>query len=268
MIAAVAVAAPAQQAVQYTVLAQSPDHSGESLPDSPGALWSTSVSAAADEPLATDRTTEGWQPAVVAPQVGKKYARTIGPGMAAEQWGAKEKFTAAFLKQVSIGGFASPVFVGAWQQARDSRPHYGTDSGAYGQRIGAAYARQSTQSFLNIGLMSSVLHDDPRYYVLGPTHTFKSRVIYAATRVLVTRKDDGSNAPNIPLFVGVVSSQALAEGFYPDQDQKWSRVVTGSLGSLAAKMASQQFKEFSAEVRQHIPFLKRNETRADRDSHR
>ena len=82
-------------------------------------------------------------------------------------------------------------------------------------------------------------------------------MIYAASRVFITRKDDGSNTANIPLFVGVVSSQAMTNGFYPDQDRKWSRTVTGSLGSLASKMATQQAKEFSVEIRQHIPFLKK-----------
>ena len=247
-----ATVAPAQE-LQQTALLRESDTGAELLPDSPGAIRSLTIPS-----LAPDNEVAPVQQGVVAPQVARKYARTIGPGMTAETWGAKQKFAAALRKQVSVGGFASPVFVAGLQHLRDSRPHYGTDSGAYGARIGAAYARQSTQQLLNFGVMSSLLHDDPRYYVVGPTHSFKSRVIYAATRVLVTRKDDGSNTANIPLFVGVVASQAMTNGFYPDGDRKWSRTVTGSLGSLASKMATQQFKEFSVEIRQHLPFRKKN----------
>lgn len=240
---------------QDVALVRTPAALSDALPDSPGAKRAlVSVSSSTPE----DATEQQAGSAPVAPQKAPLYARTIPAGLDAEPWHAKEKFVSAFRKQVSFSGLASPVFTAGVQQLRDSRPHYGTDSGAYGARIGAAYARQSTQQVLNIGVMSALLRDDPRYYVLGPTHTFKSRVIYAASRVFITRTDGGGNAPNIPLFTGVVASQALAESFYPDQDRRWSRIATGSLGSLASKMATQQFKEFSVEIRQHLPFRKKN----------
>jgi hypothetical protein len=151
----------------------------------------------------------------------------------------------------------SAAATAGWGQIRDDRPHYGTDSGAYGERLGAAYVRQSTQTLMTIGVMSSLLHEDPRYYVMGPTHSFKERVVYAATRVVVTRKDDGSSVPNVPLWVGAFSSQAISNAFYPDQDRSWKHTATGTLGSLAARLATTQFKEFGGDIRKKI-FHKKN----------
>jgi hypothetical protein len=218
-----------------------------SLPDSPG--FSSSQSPASS--FVTVDSTAGWQAPTVAPTVADKYARTIKPGVTAVPWGAKEKLTSSVLKMGSFGAVFSAAFTAGRQQLLDSRPHYGTDSGAYGERMGADYARQSTQAIMNGG-MSSILRDDPRYYVLGPGHSFKSRVIYAAERVLITRKDNGGDAVNIPLFTGIVASQALANGIYPEQDRKWSRVATGSLGSIASRMGTQQFKEFGDDIRQYL----------------
>lgn len=218
------------------------------LPDSPGYARTLTYSSSADaSDTLMDQTVDPR-----TPQIAKKYAHTIKPGQAAPPWGAKEKFVAAFQKQASVGGVFSAAFTAGWGQIRDDRPHYGTDSGAYGERVGAAYIRQSTQSFMTIGVMSTLLHEDPRYYVLGPTYSFKDRVVYAATRVVVTRKDDGSSVPNVPLWVGAFSSQAIANAFYPDQDRSWKHTATGTLGSLAGRVATQQLKEFSGDIRNKL----------------
>lgn len=218
-----------------------------SLPDSPG--YSSSQTFAASP--ATLESDAGWQTSTAAPTVARKYAHTIKPGMTAVPWGAKEKITASVLKMGTFGAVFSASFTAGRQQLFDSRPHYGTDSGAYGERLGADYARQSTQAIMN-GTMSAILRDDPRYYVLGAGHPFKSRVFYAAERVLITHKDSGGDAVNIPLFTGIVASQALANGIYPERDRDWTRVATGSLGSIASRMATQQFKEFGDDIRQYV----------------
>ncbi|WP_047496021.1 hypothetical protein [Terriglobus sp. TAA 43] len=218
-----------------------------SLPDSPGFS-----SSQVQEPsfVSVDDIAE-WQASTAAPTVARKYAHTIKPGYTAVPWGAKEKITASVLKMGTVGAVFSAAFTGGRQQLLDARPHYGTDSGAYGERVGADFARQSTQAIMNGG-MSAILRDDPRYYVLGSGHPFKSRVIYAAERVLITHKDSGGDTVNIPLFTGIVASQALANGIYPDQDREWTRVATGSLGSIASRMATQQFKEFGDDIRQYL----------------
>lgn len=218
-----------------------------SLPDSPG--FSSSQAPASS--FAVD-SREVWQTSTAAaPTVARKYAHTIRPGYTAVPWGSKEKITASFLKMGTFGAVFSAAFTGGRQQLLDTRPHYGTDSAAYGERVGADYARQSTQAIMN-GTMSAILRDDPRYYVLGAGHPFKSRVIYAAERVLITHKDSGGDTVNIPLFTGIVASQALANGIYPERDRDWTRVATGSLGSIASRMATQQFKEFGDDIRQYV----------------
>lgn len=218
-----------------------------SLPDSPG--FSSSQTQAFSF-VAVD-STEDWQGATAAPTVARKYAHTIKPGYTAVPWGAKEKLASSVLKMGTLGAVFSAAFTGGRQQLLDTRPHYGTDSGAYGERVGADYARQSTQAIVNGG-MSAILRDDPRYYVLGSGHPFKSRVIYAAERVVITHKDSGGDTVNIPLFTGIVASQALANGIYPERDRDWTRVATGSLGSIASRMATQQFKEFGDDIRQYL----------------
>ncbi|WP_156784979.1 hypothetical protein [Terriglobus roseus] len=218
-----------------------------SLPDSPGF---SSSQAPASSFAAMNSEVEGQTP-TAAPTVARKYAHTIKPGFTAVPWGPKDKIAASILKMGTVGAVFSAAFTGGRQQLFDSRPHYGTDSGAYGERVGADYARQSVQAMMNGG-MSAILRDDPRYYVLGAGHSFKSRVVYAAERVLITHKDSGGDTANIPLLTGIVASQALANGIYPERDRDWARVATGSLGSIASRMGTQEFKEFGDDIRQYL----------------
>jgi hypothetical protein len=234
------------------------------LPDAPSALLAVARPEAVSSSNFAWTTPYGEQagPAQppqsvgVAPQIARKYVLTIKAGETAQPWSAGDKVAAALLKQATLGTLFSSTFSAGWNHLRDGRPHYGSNAPAFGQRFGAALARQSSQTIFSVGVLSPLLRDDPRYYVMGPTHTIKSRVIYAATRVFVTRTDSGHSAPNIPLLVGMASSQALTNAYFPDGDRSASRVLTSTLTSIATRMATQQLKEFSADIRRHLPFFK------------
>jgi hypothetical protein len=60
-----------------------------------------------------------------------------------------------------------------------------------------------------------LLHEDPRYYRLGSGHRTALRVLYAATRPLITRSDDGRTLPNFALIAGNLAGSALTNAYYP-----------------------------------------------------
>lgn len=214
-----------------------------SLPDAPSSSTvfdSTGVSSAAD------------QAASVPPQVAKRFATTIKPGETALPLSAGDKFQIGIRKQITLGALASASIAAGFGNLNDNRPHYGTDSGAYGERLGAAALRQTTQSIFNFGIYSNLFRSDPRYYVLGPTQSFKKRVIYAASRVVITRQDSGRNAPNYALVSAVMSSALLTNAYYPEQDRDIGRSITGALTSLAIRAGTQQLREFSGDIRQRL----------------
>ncbi len=238
----VAIPAASQAPYSFTQISGMVPGGRAALPDSPGAMVRLDlVDAAGDLP-----NLHG------AGRTPRRLALTIQPGQDAPRWGTKEKFEAALVKEASIGGIFSAATSAGWAQLRDGRPHYGDDEIAYGQRFGASLARQTSQSFFYAGVFSSVLRDDPRYYVLGQGHPFKKRVFYAASSVFVIRKDSGGNTANIPLWLGVTASQALSNTYYPDADRQPERTLASAGSSLLIRMATQQFKEFSGDMRQKV----------------
>ena len=55
----------------------------------------------------------------------------------------------------------------SYEQALNGSPNYGTDAGAYGQRVGAAAIRDASQTIFSDSIMAPILREDPRYYVMG-----------------------------------------------------------------------------------------------------
>ena len=78
----------------------------------------------------------------------------------------------------------------------DSDPKYGTDSAAFGERLGAGVLRKASIRFFSDSLLPTLTHEDPRYFrKAGPD--LRSAGVYAAERVFVAQRDDGSHGFNI-----------------------------------------------------------------------
>jgi hypothetical protein len=90
----------------------------------------------------------------------------------------------------------------------NSSPNYGTDRGAFGQRLGAAAVRDASESIFTDSIMSPLLHEDPRYYRLGPSHNVFIRLFYAGTRFILTRADSGNTSLNLALLSGTMGGAA------------------------------------------------------------
>jgi hypothetical protein len=158
----------------------------------------------------------------------------------------------SFRSRVGIGAIGSPIFGAGEQQLFNSRPHYGTDSGAFGERLGAAELKQVTESFFSYGLYASVFHEDPHYYVMGPGpgHSIVHRAVYSASRVLLTRTDNGATSVNWAKLAGMGSATALTNAYYPPQD----RGIGESMGAYGSSLG---ISALMLELHEFMPDLKR-----------
>src|SRR6266446_3290776 len=117
------------------------------------------------------------------------------------------KFT-LFLKQTySPCTFASAGFQATWAQAMGQWPHYGGGMQGWAKRFGATLADTESRRFIQTFALSTILHQDPRYF---PSHkrTPISRSWYAATRVAIARNDNGEGAFNKSEFLGTLFTSA------------------------------------------------------------
>jgi hypothetical protein len=145
-----------------------------------------------------------------------------------------------------VGGFTftTALLAAGWEQVINGNPKYGTDAGAFGERLGIAYVRQSSQAFFTEAVGDTLLHDDPRYYVMGRNHSFGRRFAYAAMRVVTIRGDDGGQRPNVPLVLGYLGASALTQAYYPPSSRGAGVVFGGWALSLSAAALGFEFHEF------------------------
>jgi hypothetical protein len=131
---------------------------------------------------------------------------------------SKQKFQLAVDETIAPSRFISSALTAGISQARDSLPDYGQGWAGYGKRYGSSVASNASSHFFGTGLLPSVTHEDPRYFVklFGSP---KSRILYAMTRVLITRTDDGRPTFNWSNVMGGLMAESLAVSYLPDSER-------------------------------------------------
>lgn len=199
------------------------------------AMAETSLSASAsglpDAPRATTPTAP-W------------YAMTIAPNQTAPHLTTFDKALGGVRDSVYPPSPIAWITSAGWSHLINSSPNYGTDKGAFGQRLGAAAVRDITETVFSKSVFAPILHEDPRYYKMGRGHGIVQRGVYAATRVFITRTDDGQRTPNYSLLLGQASGAALTATYYPARNTGFggvSKTFAASLGGAALGFVVDEF---------------------------
>jgi len=182
-----------------------------------------------------------------APVAGP-YTKYINAGWIAPQLTAHDKFIMGFRDAASPFSMLAIVFSAGYSHVLNGQPNYGVDKGAFGERIGATAIRDTTEDILSTSVYAPLLHEDPRYYVLGPGYGFFHRIFYAATRPIITRTDSGRSTINGAQILGAASASAISYSYYPSINQNFKDTVATFGDSLGGDAFGDVVSEFSHQV--------------------
>jgi hypothetical protein len=166
------------------------------------------------------------------------------PGQPAPVLTAGDKVRLARRGALSPFAAVGWLFASGYEHLTNTAPNWGTDRGAFGQRLGDSAIRATTEDFLTDGVMAPLLREDPRYYRLGHGHKALARVLYAATRPLITRSDSGRRVPNLSLMGGNLAGSALTNAYYPQQNRGVAQTFATFGGGLAGSALGFGIAEF------------------------
>jgi hypothetical protein len=162
-----------------------------------------------------------------------------------------------FLKQTySPYTFASAAFGATEAQATGQWPHYGGGMQGWGKRVGATLANTESRRFIQGFALSTMLHQDPRYFY-SPNRRFFPRVWYSATRAVITKNDQGDSTFNTSEFLGALFSSALQNSYYPRHDRSLGDTMNRFSGALSSDAIGDLLREFTPDMkslfRKHAP---------------
>ncbi len=224
-----------------------------SLPDAPSA----SLSSSADMPLSAVADDQAPQGAGPKPLAGK-FDTIILPGQQAVALHGREKAIYGLHDSFSWTTITGFTISAGFSQLIDSQPHFGHNPEAFGKREGAAALRSTIQTMTTDAVFSPMFHDDPRYYVLGDGHGFFGRVLYAASRVVITRSSHSTDERlNAPLLLGYGVAAASNNAYYPDQDRGFQNTMENWGTSLAGAALGFEVDEFLDDAL-HAIHIRRN----------
>lgn len=233
----VLLAAPLPLPAQQMIAVNNPS---TALPDAPQPVSDRTV---VQESTSRSQQTPERNPPVQAPRL----AKYIQPEQRAVPLSALDKLELAGWEQIQPYSVATQILAAGWEHLLDSNPNYGTDKAGFGEKIGAAAIRQSSQAIFSDGILAAAFHQDPRYYRKG-SGKIVDRVMYSATRVIITRTDAGKKAPNYSEIFGYAGAAALTMTYYPAVSATWHDTAEGYAISMSTAALGNQLHEFAPDL--------------------
>ncbi len=192
------------------------------------------------------------------PPPGTPQAKHIVPindlfvpaGWRAQPMSAHNKVVAGAKDLISVENIGAIVISAGYSEITNGLPNYGTGADAFGKRLGAAAIRETSQTLFSEVVLAPLLHEDSRYYQKGPASNPIRRTLYAITRPLITRSDNGSETVNGSLLLGYAAAAAITPAYYPSINRNFHDTAATFGGSIGGAAIGFFVSEFSTDVLQ------------------
>lgn len=123
----------------------------------------------------------------------------------------------------------------------------------FGRYYSRSVADQIIGSYVTEAILPTLWHEDPRFFRLG-RGPILYRAYYAASRIFVVKKDNGSTGPYFSELLGNMAVTAIGTSYYTD-----SRNAPESLErygmALGNDMISNLLTEFWPDIKRRLPIL-------------
>ena len=135
-----------------------------------------------------------------------------------------------------------------FSQSIDDRPYLGPGAAGYLRRYGLDTADVANVDFIQGSLLPWLFKEDPRY-IPRDSGSRKRRALYAVSRVLITRKDNGAEGLNKSKLLGAFATSALSNAYYPDErNNGLNATAVRAVSNIGSDAAMNLLKEFWPDV--------------------
>ncbi|MGA7857206.1 MAG: hypothetical protein WCA11_04745 [Terracidiphilus sp.] len=171
-----------------------------------------------------------------------KNALPLSPG---------QKFQLFFKSETDPWPFLLAGVVSGIGQADDSYSEWGQGAQGYAKRFGAAYSDAFIGNFFGNAVLTSLLHEDPRYFQKG-TGSAAKRFLWAASSTVWCKRDKGGWGPNYANVMGNLIGAAISNVYYPASEHTVSNTINDGLTVSAEGIVGSEVIEFWPDMARSI----------------
>jgi hypothetical protein len=121
----------------------------------------------------------------------------------------------------------------------------------FGKSYGAALSQREIAAMLQRWAVPTLFHEDPRYFRAPPHEDILQRGVYAVSRVVLTKADDGRDKLNCSYLLGGFASVAIGNAYIRNRD--YTNVTRDFFLNIVNDAAYNVAREFWPSVRPKDP---------------
>ena len=163
---------------------------------------------------------------------------------------ARQKFQLFFKSATDPWPFLLAGAVSGIGQADDSYEEWGQGLEGYAKRYGAAYSDAFIGNFFGNAVLTSLWHEDPRYFQKGTGSGFH-RFLWAAASTVWCKRDNGRWGPNYANVGGNLIGAAVARAYYPASQRTVSDTINDGFTVSAEGIVGSEVIEFWPDIARH-----------------
>lgn len=221
-----------------------------SLPDAPAPAASTPT-AANSEDAASMNSASGYTDSthLLLATSNSRYSTVLIPGETRVPFTVRQKFIYSMLETIAPEDVVFFTLGAGYTHLVNGDPKYGTDGNGFGEREGTSALRVASIHFIGDGVLASALHQDPRYFALGPGHSFLQRTGRVLVSAVTSHSDrDGHLEPDYSGLTARAATAAMTVAYYPQVSATGTIAVETFGYSLLGDMAGDALLEFVPEL--------------------
>jgi hypothetical protein len=176
-----------------------------------------------------------------------------------------QKFQLFLKSETDPWPFGLALVVAGIGQSENTYPEWGQGVQGYAKRFGGAYTDAFIGNFFGNAVLTSILHEDPRYFQKG-TGGFAKRFLWAAASTIWCRRDNGTWGPNYANVGGNLIGAAISRIYYPSSQRTVGNTIEDGFTVSAEGIVGAEVIEFWPDIVRHHK-RKREEKAARQAAH-
>jgi hypothetical protein len=158
------------------------------------------------------------------------------------------------------GNLATVAGLAAYTVMTDSHSVYGPGFTGFRRNIGVSLAGEASGELIGTFAVSSLFHQDPRYFRMPQATPFR-RVVHAVAHVAVAQGDNGRPMPNfqnlITLPVATVLANLYVPGINGNLPSTSERIVSGFATEPIGNLLAEFLPDIASHIHIHVVIMQR-----------